>query len=324
MINEESNAGIIPEAPATFENYYKLELYKNKTLLSEAKKKATLIQNTKDNNKIRTRSNNLNNNYDNNQDEFDINISDLELTDINEVEMIQLQCKITATKEFNLMQESIEKAKSKKNKKISSAIKVFDTHLGASALSVIQPLLDSNKPSIKSAWIVLNDEYMKGMDISSVYIIEYLANYKYNPTQSLRNFRSEITDIFEIYDTAERINHGEFSSFDDDIDAIDDTKSESDSKRDNSISINKFYYITESMQLYYITKAIRAGTDKYNNDLNHATRMKLSLRDTMNLLYETESRISMKKLSQPQQYQKHSRTDDNNNKKHINPNNTKK
>ena len=139
LINEESNAGIIPEAPATFENYYKLELYKNKTLLSEAKKKATLIQNTKDNNKIRTRSNNLNNNYDNNQDEFDINISDLELTDINEVEMIQLQCKITATKEFNLMQESIEKAKSKKNKKISSAIKVFDTHLGASALSVIQP-----------------------------------------------------------------------------------------------------------------------------------------------------------------------------------------
>ena len=222
LVADESNTAIHLEAPGTFEDYYKLELYKNKTQLSEAKKKATLIQNVKqgvsnnDNNKIKTRSQNLNNNYDTNQDEFDINLSDLELTDINEVEMIQLQCKITATKEFNLIQESIEKAKSKKNKKISSAIKVFDTHLGASALSVIQPLLDSNTPSIKSIWTVLNDEYMKGMDISSVYIIEYLANYKYNPAQSLRNFRSEITDIFEIYDTAERINHGEFSSFDDD------------------------------------------------------------------------------------------------------------
>ena len=150
---------------------------------------------------------------------------------------------------------------------------------------------------------------MKGMDISSVYIIEYLANYKYNPTQSLRNFRSEITDIFEIYDTAERIHHGEFQSFDDDIDENERKSDVSSTKRDDGT----LYYITPSMQLYYITKAIKAGTDKYNNDLSHATRMKLDLRETMNLLYEAESRVNMTKLTQTQQHPKQFQADANNN-----------
>ena len=95
LINEESNAAIIPESPGTYEDYYKLELYKNKDIIFKAKEKARLKQNVEEyafqnsNKNNKNKVNKQSNKNTNIQDEKDNNSIDAIPTDFDEVEMLE-------------------------------------------------------------------------------------------------------------------------------------------------------------------------------------------------------------------------------------------
>ena len=124
--------------PQTYKEYYQVELFKCRVQLEEAKKKSA--SNGNESQSYIRRSNRINNNDNNtSSNENNINImADEDLADMDEYTLLKLQCQISANEKFLAMQESLEKIKSKKSRKIAAAIKIFDTYLGGSALSVIR------------------------------------------------------------------------------------------------------------------------------------------------------------------------------------------
>jgi hypothetical protein len=129
-------------------------------------------------------------------------------------ELMELDCKLKAKEKYDTLIERKYKLQDRIDEKNGKCLKIFTTHLGPTALSIIQDQLDSN--NFSEAWRELNLNLLSGIDANASYIRRYMNEIKYNYKDSLKKFIGDMFDIFAVLDFTEKIDHNETSNIDDD------------------------------------------------------------------------------------------------------------